>query len=119
MTVMNNMLDQSQSRYSKAEIDAARNAFVRNERNKQVHLLTVMPMDEALAILQTSPDNFVKELLDELKEHGHHHHARYFASQLGLSKNQLSLDWLNARIALASVALIGAISGISTYILYG
>jgi len=116
MTVMNNVLNQDQSRYSSAEIDAARNAFFHYERKKQVHLLTVMPMDEAMAILQTSPISFVKALMVDLKQQGHDHHARYYINQLGLHKPSYSLDWLTTPLGLASMALVGLVSGVSAYL---
>ncbi|WP_237360965.1 hypothetical protein [Vibrio marisflavi] len=116
MTVVNNILNQDQSRYSSAEIDAARNAFYRHDRDKQVHLLTVMPMDEAIAILQTSPASFSRSLIDELKDQGHNHHARYYINQLGLHKKSVSLDWLISPIGLVSMTVVGLISGVSAYV---
>ena len=53
MTVMSNTYIENNLHFSSEEIGAARNAFLQYEQQQQVHLLTVMPIEEAVASCTT------------------------------------------------------------------
>ena len=122
MTVMNNQCMNYVEPFSLDEIGAARNAFLKYESVKQVQLLAVMPIEEAVAILHNCTIGHVQTLLRELDREGHDKLARHYAHQLGLihSEAETAKDYLNTSVYehvkqrigwIISLALLGIVSG--------
>ncbi len=121
MTVMSNTYFDNRERFSKQEIGAARNAWLRYERQQQLHLLNVMPMDEAVAILQHCSLSYAQKMILALEAQGNHARASFYAKQLGLkTSKQLKPSWWRkglskpVRIGLAC-GLLSLASGASAY----
>lgn len=83
MTVMSNTFIQSACPYSVDEIGAATNAFLQYEEEQQVHLLTVMPEDEAVGILSNCSVSYVQYLLGQMSKNGFEQRAKQFTKLLG------------------------------------
>lgn len=99
MTVMSNTFIQPACPYSVDEIGAATNAFLQYEEQQQVHLLTVMPEDEAVGILSNCSVSYVQYLLGQMSENGFEQRAKQFTKLLGFvpsdeQANQLSASGL-------------------------
>lgn len=123
MTVMNNIYMENSPNFSAEEIGAARNAFLKYEQTQQVHLLTVMPLEEAVAILQHCSLGYVQQLISQLEINGQDKLARHYAHQLGLiysevmpSQSYLAtpvIDHVRQRIGwIIGLALMGILSGL-------
>ncbi|MEF1342306.1 magnesium transporter, partial [Vibrio rotiferianus] len=89
MTVMNNTFIETTPNFSEVEIGAARNAFLQYEQEQQLHLLTIMPIDEAVGILQHCSVGYVNSLIAQLEQAGHDKRARHYAHQLGLHMSEV------------------------------
>ncbi|MDE1250430.1 magnesium transporter [Vibrio aestuarianus] len=123
MTVMSNIYIENSPSFSQEEIGAARNAFLQYEQEKQVHLLTVMPIEEAVAILRHCSVGYVQQLLTELDKDGHDMCARHYANQLGFIYSEVEtsqsylttsvLEHVKQRIGwIIVLALLGIVSGL-------
>ncbi|MGF1908973.1 magnesium transporter [Vibrio kasasachensis] len=123
MTVMNGIYMENSPNFSVEEIGAARNAFLKYEPNQQVHLLTVMPIEEAVAILQHCSLGYVQQLISQLEIQGKDKLARHYAHQLGLIYSEVMpsqsymatsvLDHVRQRIGwIIGLALMGIVSGL-------
>ncbi|WP_114767157.1 magnesium transporter [Vibrio rhodolitus] len=123
MTVMNNIYMENSPNFSAEEIGAARNAFLKYEQTQQVHLLTVMPLEEAVAILQHCSLGYVQQLISQLEVNGQDKLARHYAHQLGLiysevmpSQSYLAtpvIEHVRQRIGwIIGLALMGILSGL-------
>ncbi|END5248070.1 magnesium transporter [Vibrio parahaemolyticus] len=67
MTVMNNTFIETTPNFSEVEIGAARNAFLKYDQEQQLHLLTIMPIDEAVGILKHCSVGYVNSLMSQLE----------------------------------------------------
>lgn len=123
MTVMNNTYIENSSLFSEEEIGAARNAFLKYEQQKQVYLLTVMPIEEAVAILHHCSIGYVQQLLSLLENEGFDKRARHYAHQLGFVHSEVDtpqgylstsvLGHVKQRIGwIIALALLGIVSGL-------
>ncbi|ELE8119202.1 magnesium transporter [Vibrio fluvialis] len=123
MTVMNNYYIENNAYFSQEEIGAARNAFLQYDEQTQVHLLTVMPIDEAVAILHHCSVGYVQHLLNLLDKEDHDKRARHYAHRLGFihSEVETSHSYLNTSVMehvkhrigwIISLALLGIVSGL-------
>ncbi|MFW7522588.1 magnesium transporter [Vibrio ostreicida] len=123
MTVMSKTHNETISHFSNQEISAARKAFLQYEQKQQIFLLSVMPIEEAVAILRDCSIGFVQHLLMELDNDGSDKRARYYAHHLGFihsevetSNNYLSTSvWghVKQRIGwIIALALLGIVSGL-------
>lgn len=123
MTVMNNYHIENITHFSKEEIGAARNAFLQYDEQTQVYLLTVMPIDEAAAILCHCSVVYVQHLLSLLDSEDQDKRARHFAHQLGFihSEVETSHSYLNTSVMehvkhrigwIIALALLGIVSGL-------
>ncbi len=123
MTVMNNYYIENNAYFSQEEIGAARNAFLQYDEQTQVHLLTVMPIDEAVAILHHCSVGYVQYLLNLLDKEDHDKRARHYAHRLGFihSEVETSHSYLNTSVMehvkhrigwIISLALLGIVSGL-------
>ena len=123
MTVMNDIYMENSPNFSAEEIGAARNAFLKYEQTQQVHLLTVMPLEEAVAILQHCSLGYVQQLISQLEINGQDKLARHYAHQLGLiysevmpSQSYLAtpvIEHVRQRIGwIIGLALMGILSGL-------
>ncbi len=83
MTVMSNAYLETKTNFSAQEIGAARNALLRYSHEQQVHLLTVMPGDEAVAVLQRCRLGYAQKMISALRQQGETQRADYFGQQLG------------------------------------
>ncbi|QIR07700.1 magnesium transporter [Salinivibrio costicola] len=121
MTVMNNTFDYATA-FSTAEIVAARNAFLQYDVDKQVELLTVMPVEESMGILHHCSVAHVQHLLNALDAQGFDREAREYANHLGFihseaepAKSYLSTGvfaHVKQRIGwIVGLALLGIVSG--------
>ncbi|ODQ01296.1 magnesium transporter [Salinivibrio sp. SS2] len=121
MTVMNNTFDYATA-FSTAEIVAARNAFLQYDIDKQVELLTVMPIEESMGILHHCSVAHVQHLLNALDAQGFDREAREYANHLGFihseaepAKSYLSTGvfaHVKQRIGwIVGLALLGIVSG--------
>ncbi|OOF08535.1 Mg2+ transporter mgtE [Salinivibrio sp. PR5] len=121
MTVMNNTFDYATT-FSTAEIVAARNAFLQYDLDKQVELLTVMPVEESMGILHHCSVAHVQHLLNALDAQGFDREAREYANHLGFihseaepAKSYLSTGvfaHVKQRIGwIVGLALLGIVSG--------
>lgn len=116
MTVINTPL------YTPEEIGAAHGAFVQYEKSNQLHLLTVMPIEEAVAILHNCTIAEVQWFLQRLDEQGHTRRARHYAMQLGFihSEAETAQGYLSTGVLahfkqrvgwIVALALLGIVSG--------
>ncbi|MCG9749106.1 magnesium transporter [Vibrio brasiliensis] len=123
MTVMSNTYIENTPHFSHEEIGAARNAFLQYEQQQQVHLLTVMPVEEAVAILHHCSVGYVQRLISALEVEGHDKLARHYAHQLGFihSEVETSSSYLDTSVIghvkqrigwIISLALLGIVSGL-------
>jgi len=123
MTVMNNIYMENSANFSLEEIGAARKAFLQYDQTHQVHLLTVMPIEEAVGILHHCSLGYVQQLLSLLEEDGQEKLARHYAHQLGLIYSEANvsasylttsvMDHVKQRIGwIVALALLGIVSGL-------
>ncbi|WP_243974643.1 magnesium transporter [Vibrio natriegens] len=123
MTVMNNTFIETTPNFSAVEIGAARNAFLQYERDKQLQLLSIMPIDEAVGILQHCSVAYVNSLIAQLEQAGHDKRARHYAHQLGLHISEVDtpdsylsagvFEHVKQRIGwIIALALLGIVSGL-------
>lgn len=122
MAVMNDQCIDYIEPMSFDDIGAARNAFLQFESIKQVQLLSVMPIEEVVAILNRCSVEHVQSLLRELEREGHDKLARHYAHQLGMihSEAETTKDYLTTSVLehvkqrigwIISLALLGIVSG--------
>ncbi|TOA52057.1 Mg2+ transporter mgtE [Vibrio parahaemolyticus] len=123
MTVMNNTFIETTPNFSEVEIGAARNAFLKYDQEQQLHLLTIMSMDEAVGILKHCSVGYVNSLMSQLEHAGHDKRARHYAHQLGLHVSEVDtpdgylstgvLEHVKQRIGwIIALALLGIVSGL-------
>ncbi|EGR0226033.1 Mg2+ transporter mgtE [Vibrio parahaemolyticus] len=123
MTVMNNTFIETTLNFSEVEIGAARNAFLKYDQEQQLHLLTIMPIDEAVGILKHCSVGYVNSLMSQLEHAGHDKRARHYAHQLGLHVSEVDtpdgylstgvLEHVKQRIGwIIALALLGIVSGL-------
>ncbi|KLN64196.1 MULTISPECIES: magnesium transporter [Vibrio] len=123
MTVMSNTYIENTPHFSQEEIGAARNAFLQYEQTQQVHLLTVMPVEEAVGILHHCSVGYVQQLISALELGGHDKLARHYAHQLGFihSEVETSSSYLDTSVIehvkqrigwIIALALLGIVSGL-------
>ncbi|AXY00401.1 magnesium transporter [Vibrio alfacsensis] len=123
MTVMNNTFIETTPNFSEVEIGAARNAFLQYEQEQQLHLLTIMPIDEAVGILKHCSVGYVNSLIAQLEQAGFDKRARHYAHQLGLHISEVDtpdgylstsvLGHVKQRIGwIIALALLGIVSGL-------
>lgn len=123
MTVMNNTFIETTPNFSEVEIGAARNAFLKYDQEQQLHLLTIMPIDEAVGILKHCSVVYVNSLMSQLEHAGHDKRARHYAHQLGLHVSEVDtpdgylstgvLEHVKQRIGwIIALALLGIVSGL-------
>ncbi|MGY3570694.1 magnesium transporter [Vibrio paucivorans] len=123
MTVMSNNYIENTPHFSQEEIGAARNAFLQYEHEKQIQLLTVMPIEEAVAILHHCSVGYVQQLISHLESEGHDKRARHYAHQLGLIHSEVEtaqgylttsvIEHVKQRIGwIIALALLGIVSGL-------
>ncbi|TOP39935.1 magnesium transporter [Vibrio parahaemolyticus] len=123
MTVMNNTFIETTPNFSEVEIGAARNAFLKYDQEQQLHLLTIMPIDEAVGILKHCSVGYVNSLMSQLEHAGHDKRARHYAHQLGLHVSEVDtpdgylstgvLEHVKQRIGwIITLALLGIVSGL-------
>ncbi|EGQ9859921.1 magnesium transporter [Vibrio parahaemolyticus] len=123
MTVMNNTFIETTPNFSEVEIGAARNAFLKYDQEQQLHLLTIMPIDEAVGILKHCSVGYVNSLMSQLEHEGHDKRARHYAHQLGLHVSEVDtpdgylstgvLEHVKQRIGwIIALALLGIVSGL-------
>ncbi len=121
MTVMSNTYFDNRNHFSKQEIGAARNAWLRYERHQQLHLLNVMPIDEAVAILQHCSISYAQKMILALEAQGKQSRANHYAKQLGLkTSKQLKPNWWRKMISkplriVLTCGLLSLASGASAY----
>lgn len=117
MTVMNT------TAYTAEEIGAAHGAFAQYEQETQLHLLTVMPIEEAVAILHSCTIAEVQWFLTKLDQNGFTKRARHYAMQLGFihSEAETSHGYLSTSVFehfrqrvgwIVALALLGIVSGL-------
>jgi Mg/Co/Ni transporter MgtE len=123
MTVMSNTYIENTPHFSHEEIGAARNAFLQYEQTEQVHLLTVMPVEEAVAILHHCSVGYVQQLIAALELEGQEKLARHYAHQLGFIHSEVEpssgyldtpvVEHVKQRIGwIIALALLGIVSGL-------
>ncbi|EIA0901431.1 magnesium transporter [Vibrio parahaemolyticus] len=123
MTVMNNTFIETTPNFSEVEIGAACNAFLKYDQEQQLHLLTIMPIDEAVGILKHCSVGYVNSLMSQLEHAGHDKRARHYAHQLGLHVSEVDtpdgylstgvLEHVKQRIGwIIALALLGIVSGL-------
>ncbi len=123
MTVMNNIYVENSPNFSVEEIGAARNAFLKYDQAQQVDLLKVMPLEEAVAILQHCSVSYVQRLISDLALQGKDKLARHYANRLGLiySEGMPSQSYLTTSVGqhvkqrigwIIGLALMGILSGL-------
>ncbi|TOD46570.1 magnesium transporter [Vibrio parahaemolyticus] len=123
MTVMNNTFIETTPNFSEVEIGAARNAFLKYDQEQQLHLLTIMPIDEAVGILKHCSVGYVNSLMSQLEHAGHDKRARHYAHQLGLHVSEVDtpdgylstgvFEHVKQRIGwIIALALLGIVSGL-------
>ncbi|PKF51897.1 magnesium transporter [Enterovibrio nigricans] len=123
MTVMNTIVLGNQTqKFATKEIQAAKSAFLFHDEKDRVRLLTVMPINEAIAVLNSCPLALVRNLLDSLAEEGDTVRSRHLATGLGLISSEAEPDGnylANSVIAhvrqrigwIVGLALLGIVSG--------
>lgn len=124
MAVMNaTPLGNQPNTFATRDIEAARSAFLFHNNNERVRLLAVMPVSEAMAVLNLCPVGLARQLLDELAETGEVVRVRQIATGLGLMSSEAELDGnylaksvlnhVRQRIGwIVGLALLGIISGL-------
>ncbi|OIQ25224.1 magnesium transporter [uncultured Vibrio sp.] len=123
MTVMSNTYIENTPNFSEEEIGAARNAFLQYDQEKQLHLLTVMPIEEAVGILHHCSVGYVQQIISLLEAQGHDKRTRHFAHQLGIIHSEVEtadgylttsvLEHVKQRIGwIIALALLGIVSGL-------
>ncbi|PMG92312.1 magnesium transporter [Vibrio breoganii] len=123
MTVMNTTLAHDVSNFSREEICAATSAFLKYDEKQQVKLLQVMPIEEAVAILNQCSVAYVQHIIAELEVVGEDVRARHFAHQLGFIRSEAEphkgylstgvLAHVQQRIGwIIGLALMGIVSGL-------
>ena len=123
MTVMQETNIKTATQFSHKEICAAHCAFLKYSQGQQIRLLTVMPLEEAVAILKRCSLEAVQNLINKLDKEGHDKLARHYAHQLGLihsevesAKSYLQTSVFNhvqQRIGwIIALALLGIVSGL-------
>ncbi|MFA0084238.1 Mg2+ transporter mgtE [Vibrio sp. 10N.286.49.C2] len=123
MTVMNNTYIENAPRFSEEEISAATKAFLQYDDEQQLNLLTLMPIDEAVGVLQHCAFGQVQHLIQQLDLQGHDKRARHFAHQLGFIHSEAEttqgylstgvLEHVKQRIGwIITLALMGIVSGL-------
>ena len=123
MKVMNNTYIKNGAYFSEQEIGAARNAFLQYEQEQQVELLSVMPIEEAVAILRHCSLGYVQQLIALLENKGEDKLARHYAHRLGFIHSEAEttgsylrtsvLGHVKQRIGwIISLALLGIVSGL-------
>jgi len=123
MTVMNNTLTSIEHLFTENDIRAVTNAFKQYEPSQQLHLLTVMPIEEAVMVLTRCPLSKIQQLLRQLEEQGFEKRARHFAHQLGLIHSEVEptqgylttgvFEHVRQRIGwIIALALLGIVSGL-------
>lgn len=121
--VMNKDPIANKAHFSTEEISAARNAFLKYDEQKQLHLLKVMPIEEAVAILQKCSVGYVQHLLNELDKQDYDKRVRHYAHQLGFIHSEVEtshgylsnsvMEHVKHRIGwIVTLALLGIVSGI-------
>lgn len=122
MTVMSNTFIDTACPYSSDEIGAARNAFLQYEEEQQIHLLTVMPIEEAVGILEHCSVGYVQHLIQQLDHQGFDKRARHYAHQLGFIRSEVEtaqgylstgvFEHVKQRAGwIVMLALLGVVSG--------
>ncbi|MFD2179874.1 magnesium transporter [Veronia pacifica] len=105
------------------EIEAATKAFLLHNLEQKIHLLAVMPVQEAVAILNRCPLSMVRVLLDKLAEQDEVVRVRQIASGLGLINSEVEPDgdYLSNSVMshvwqrigwIIGLALMGVVSGL-------
>jgi Mg/Co/Ni transporter MgtE len=123
MTVMSNNYVENGVYFSQEEIGAARSAFLSYEPEQQVHLLSIMPIEEAVAILHDCSLGYVQHLISMLEKKGEEKRARHYAHRLGLIHSEVEtaksylttsvMEHVKQRIGwIIALALLGIISGL-------
>ncbi|OEE57561.1 Mg2+ transporter mgtE [Enterovibrio norvegicus FF-162] len=124
MSVMyTTLLDCQHTHLAAHEIDAAKNAFLIHTMEERVRLLSVMPVSEAVGVLNCCPLALVRELLDALTETGDTVRSRQIAIDLGLISSEIEPDGdyltnsvmnhVRQRIGwIVGLALLGILSGL-------
>ncbi|WP_375754151.1 magnesium transporter [Vibrio sp. HN007] len=123
MTVMSNIYIEQSSPFSSAEIGAARNAFLQYDQDKQIELLAVMPIEEAVGILSHCTVVYVQHLIQELEVRGYDKRARHFAHQMGFIRSEAEtagsylatgvFEHVKQRVGwIVMLALLGIVSGL-------
>ncbi|GAD78471.1 magnesium transporter [Vibrio ezurae] len=123
MTVMNTASLHDKTTFSSEEIYAATNAFLKYEEKQQIKLLQVMPIEEAVAVLNQCSVAFVQRIIAELEVIGEDVRARHFAHQLGFIRSEAEphkgylstgvLAHVQQRIGwIVGLALMGIVSGL-------
>lgn len=102
MTVMSNSYIKQSATFSEEEIGAAKNAFLQYEKEQQVHLLAIMPVDEAVAILAHCRRGFILPLIQQLKLQGHDERAELFSRRLRLTRAAKPASAVQERVMPAS-----------------
>ncbi|WP_028023835.1 magnesium transporter [Enterovibrio calviensis] len=124
MAVMNaTMLENQQNHVAAHEIEAAKNAFLIYSDEDRIRLLSVMPVAEAIGVLNCCPLAIVRKLLDDLAEKGDAIRVRQIATGLGLINSEVEPDGnyltnsvmshVRQRIGwIIGLALLGVVSGL-------
>ncbi|WP_434356737.1 magnesium transporter [Parasalinivibrio latis] len=128
MAVLNSPAQLVETHEKNAEIEtkdvlAMRRAFLTYDDDEKVRLLVVMPMSEAIAILNTCPLAKVRRLLDRMMEKDHDVRSRQLATGLGLISSEAEPDgnyltngvWVHVRERIGwivGLALLGIVSGL-------
>ncbi|MDD1794117.1 magnesium transporter [Enterovibrio makurazakiensis] len=124
MAVMNaTMLENQQNYVAAHEIEAAKNAFLIHSGEDRIRLLSVMPVAEAIGVLNCCPLGLVRKLLDDLAETGDAIRVRKIATGLGLINSEVEPDGnylansvmshVRQRIGwIIGLALLGVVSGL-------
>ncbi|KXF79674.1 magnesium transporter [Enterovibrio coralii] len=124
MTVMNTLaLGNQTQKFETKEIQAAKSAFLLHDEVDRIRLLSVMPLNEAVAVLNTCPLALVRELLDTLAESGETVRSRHLALGLGLISSEAEpngnylansvMTHVRQRIGwIVGLALLGIASGL-------
>ncbi|MFL7025308.1 magnesium transporter [Enterovibrio norvegicus] len=124
MAVMNaTLLEYQHNHVAAHEIEAAKNAFLIHSGEDRIRLLSVMPVAEAIGVLNCCPLGLVRKLLDDLAETGDAIRVRQIATGLGLINSEVEPDGdyltnsvmshVRQRIGwIIGLALLGVVSGL-------
>ncbi len=121
MTVMNNTFENTAT-FSTSEIVAARNAFLQYDLNRQVELLTIMPIEESMGVLRYCSVAHVQHLLDALGEQGHQRQADKYAHRLGVMPPKANVflrmidTVLAQRKAITIMSIVMGMAGVVGYL---